>query len=104
MKNYYRTLRNSLINAISQSALSSIAEIQEEEAGLHFLLKTQPSESMDAIRKKLAEQKINLPLLADFYYQNVPEESLFTFIINYSGIKKERIKEAVARLEKALLP
>lgn len=104
MKNYYRTLRNSLINAISQSALSSIAEIQEEEAGLHFLLKTQPAESMEQLKEKLAAQKINLPLLADFYYQDVPEKSLFTFIINYSGIKKERIKEAVARLEKALLP
>lgn len=103
MKNYYRTLRNSLINAIEQSRISNFVTIQEEEAGLHFLLQIKSEKSMEEIQEKLQEEKIKLPLLKDFYYQNPPQKSSFTFIINYSGIKKERIKETVLRLEKALL-
>lgn len=102
MKNYYRNLRNELIGAINQSRLSKITEIQEEEAGLHFLLKTKTGKSIDLIKTKLKEQNINLPLLADFYYGTPPAQSLSTFIVNYSGIKKERIKETVNRLANAL--
>ncbi|MDE5898275.1 MAG: PLP-dependent aminotransferase family protein, partial [Treponemataceae bacterium] len=37
MKNYYRTLRNNLIQSLHGGRLADILDIREEEAGLHFL-------------------------------------------------------------------
>lgn len=38
MRNYYRDYRNKIINAIKQSALYPKVTIEEENAGLHFIL------------------------------------------------------------------
>lgn len=107
MKNFYRTLRNSLISAIQSSDFSKNCKIQEEESGLHFLLTIKSAHSAAELEKRLSEQKINLPLLSNFYYKNEntlnknEENCEKTFVVNYSGIKKEKIAEIIQRLEKA---
>lgn len=107
MKNFYRNLRNSLISAIQSSDFSKKCKIQEEESGLHFLLTIKSAHSATELEKRLSEQKINLPLLSNFYYKNATnpneneENSKKTFVVNYSGIKKEKIAEIIHRLEKA---
>lgn len=107
MKNFYRNLRNSLISAIQTSEFSKNCKIQEEESGLHFLLTIKSAHSAAELEKRLSEQKINLPLLSNFYYKNATnsnkneENSEKTFVVNYSGIKKEKIAEIIHRLEKA---
>lgn len=102
MKNFYRNLRNNFIGAIENSSLSKICSIHEEEAGLHFLLSFKSDFSSEEIQNRLKNKGINLALLKDFYYRqkNFPDEK--TFIVNYSGIKKENIPEIVRRIEKCL--
>lgn len=104
MKNYYRSIRNELITCLNKSRISSVCKIHEEEAGLHFLLEIQknPLDS-EKILAKLSKEKIRIPLLTDYYYTNERKKLPLTFIINYSGLKKELIAETVARLEKAIL-
>lgn len=103
MKNFYRNLRNSFISLMESSSLSKICKITEEESGLHFLLSVHTQHSDEELSKRLLEQNINMPLLNKFYYTNVPDSEEKTFVLNYSGIKKERLTEIVRRLEKALL-
>lgn len=103
MKNYYRTLRNNLISALENSSLSKIAQIQEEEAGLHFLLKINSAKSPEELRLSLQKNGINLLLLKDFYYSEIPEQSKSTFLVNYSAVRPETIAETVRRLEKSVL-
>ena len=116
MRNYYRNLRNSLICEMKKSGLMSLCEIQEEEAGLHFLLKIKSEKSGDEIKKSLLRRGIKTALLSDFYYSEKTEnpkdfkksesskseksklESPPVFVINYSGLKKEDISETVRRM------
>lgn len=103
MKNFYRNLRNELIRAMENSRISGKMIIKEEEAGLHFLLSVKSDESSDVIKDKLQKKNINLPLLRDFYYGTPPDDIENIFVINYSGIRKERIAETVKRIEEVLL-
>jgi len=103
MKNFYRNLRNELIRARENSRISGKMIIKEEEAGLHFLLSVKSDESSDVIKNKLQKKNINLPLLRDFYYGTPPDDIENIFVINYSGIRKERIAETVKRIEEVLL-
>ena len=102
MKNFYRNLRNNLIGALQNSALSKISSFHEKESGLHFLLKIDSKYSSEELEKRLKERGINLPLLKNFYYQKIPENDDKTFVVNYSGIKKENIEKAVLKIEDAL--
>lgn len=103
MKNFYRNLRNELIRVLENSRISGKMIIKEEEAGLHFLLSVKSDESSDVIKNKLQKKNINLPLLRDFYYGTPPDDIENIFVINYSGIRKERIAETVKRIEEVLL-
>lgn len=127
MKNYYRTLRNNLIQAFTQSKFKDMATIREEEAGLHFLLTLKADEhpslkkrtnesrsglgnriqngatlNAEILDARLRREGIRLPLLRDYFYETT-KHSETTFVVNYSGIKKERIVQTVKRMEKAIL-
>lgn len=103
MKNYYRNLRNTLISNIEASRLKDFCKIQEQEAGLHFLLSVKSSLGQEELVNRLQMQGINLSPIEEFYYENPPKEIKNTFVVNYSGIKKEKIPEIVKRMERALL-
>lgn len=105
MKNYYRNLRNTLISALESSSISKYIEIKEEEAGLHFLLYINTKKTKEELQNCLKSVGIKTVLLSDFYYQsnsNTIFESKNVFVINYSGIKKDRIAETIRRLESAI--
>ncbi len=103
MKNFYRNLRNELIRALENSRISEKMIIKEEEAGLHFLLSIKSEDSSNGLMQKFQKKNINLPLLRDFYYGTPPDDIENIFVINYSGIRKERIAETVKRIEEVLL-
>ncbi len=106
MKNYYRNIRNAFINSINSSSIKSKASIHEENSGLHFLLELKsPQKSEDCsislIRKKMLDEGISIPLLSDFFYVESPMSSSASFVLNYSGIEKEKISEIVERMERS---
>lgn len=104
MKNYYRTLRNDLIRELNRSRLSSIAEIHEAEAGLHFLLEVPARLDDEKIRQLLLKKGIRISMLKDFYYdgKSIPYENRCIFVMNYSALKKEQIPLTVKIMEKII--
>lgn len=116
MRNYYRNVRNSLILEMQKSGLMEFCEIEEEEAGLHFLLKVKNGKSGAELKKSFEDQGIKIALLGDFYYgraENTAQDGSLkknsvvnkeepVFVINYSGIKRENLGETVKRMKKAL--
>ena len=99
MKNYYRSLRNNLIQAIQNSALMPLCRITEQESGLHFLLSLRSEKNPKILQKQLLELGIKIPLLSDYFYENPGFDSgEVTFIMNYSGIKKEKIEKIIERI------
>lgn len=109
MRNEYRKKRNLLLDEIEKSPLSRLVTISEEDAGLHFLMHIRSSLSDEAIVANALKQGIRITSLAKYYHEkkNVPQhtlshgnenQSVHTFVINYSNIEASRIREAVHRL------
>ncbi len=124
MKNYYRNLRNSLIQSISASPLAHISSIREQNAGLHFLLEFNAPVSGKRLQRSFLENGLDIPLLSEYwigaqnggaanngtnYNGNKPEPGNQlseldkpVFVMNYSGISREVIPEAVSRMNRAV--
>lgn len=105
MKNYYRSLRNALIQSLQNSKIAPKIQIKEEDSGLHFLLQIDSIKTKDELQKDLLSQGIKISLLSDFYYPDLTKSDIQQekiFLINYSGIKKEQIPIFIKKLESVL--
>ena len=103
MRNYYRSLRDTLLTALRESPLAKLVSIREEDAGLHFLMEVR-TEATDAELIRRAEQEgIRISCLSQ-YQLEAPGPDTHTLVLNYSGVKPELMKEAVARLSRCVLP
>lgn len=96
-RNYYRTLRNTLLEEIKNSSLSGKVTIMEEDAGLHFLMKLKTNMSDSDLIMRAREAGIRIACLSE-YYERPSEEVWHILVMNYSGIDMEKIPEAVNRL------
>lgn len=97
MRNYYRTQRDTIISCIKKHPDYHKGKIMEENSGLHFLLKVTTEKSDTELLWQMEQQGLHLSCLSQYYYNK--EKSIdHTLIINYSGIEREQISEAVERL------
>ena len=102
MKNYYRSLRNNLITAIENSELSKVFSIHEENSGLHFLLTLNNDFDARIIQEKWRKAGINIQLLSDYFYDSKPKPASESFVVNYSGIKRDSVNEVIQSMSQAL--
>lgn len=102
MRNFYRNQRDSLMEIIKSHPLYNKVTITEENSGLHFLLTVKTDLSDDELMKKTREKGINVSCLSQYYSQKEKAKE-HTLIINYSGIEREKMKEAVERLFEAII-
>lgn len=96
-RNYYKTLRNTLLEAIKNSSLAERVNIMEEDAGLHFLMKIKTTMSDGELVLRAREEKLRIACLSE-YYEKPRDDVAHILVMNYSGIDIEKIPEAVARL------
>ena len=101
MRNYYRTLRNTMLSCIKNEPGYPGVTILEEDAGLHFLLKVVTDINDNDLISQAAAQGIHISCLNQ-YYNTPPVNDSHTIIINYSGIRTSDITEAIQRLFKAI--
>ena len=97
MRKYYHAKRDTLLSLIKNSPLSSYAEIAEEDAGLHFLLKLKTTLSDHAFCLKAEQKGVKLKPLSD-YYMDEKEQTEHIFVINYSSVETEVMKEAIQKI------
>lgn len=98
MKKRYRALRDEITHIIRQSPLSSRAEILEENAGLHFLLRLDTAQSDGELAARAAREGIRLSFLSDYAAQpaRAPAHHL---IVNYSGLTPAAMSQACRLLQ-----
>lgn len=101
MRNRYRALRDQLIQSIRKEFLPEGGRIQEEEAGLHFLLHLKTFGPDEALVQRAAQKGLRVACLSQYYAQT-PLEPTHTLLLNYSGLEQEKIPAVVERL-KAIL-
>jgi GntR family transcriptional regulator/MocR family aminotransferase len=97
MRNYYRTQRDMVMTAIKNHPFYSKVTIKEENSGLHFLMKIDTQLSDGELIQRARSNNVNLTCLSQ-YYHNCEKAPEHTLIINYSGLQKEDISEAIAKL------
>lgn len=96
-RNFYKTQRNTLLDCIKNSPLSSCSNIMEEDSGLHFLIKLDTRLSDHALIERAKQAGLKISCLSQ-YYHNPDTQMNHILVINYSGIQPDRIPEAIARL------
>lgn len=101
MRNYYKDYRNRIINAIKQSPIYSKVSIEEENAGLHFILGIKSEIDDEKFVKTLKNNGINISSVSDYCYNNL-EEFRHKFIINYSAVEEDRLTRALSIMNRAL--
>lgn len=101
MRNYYREYRNKIIGAIKQSDIYEKVTIEEENAGLHFILGIKKDIDDESFKAVLRENNINISGVSDYCYNKL-EEFNHKFIINYSAVSEEKLKKALDIMNKAL--
>ena len=97
MRKRYHQKRDAVINCIHTGALGGMAEIMEQDAGLHFLARLDTALPDEVLRQRAAEQGLRLALLSD-YYQDPEEAPHHVLVVNYSGIELEKLPQALVRL------
>lgn len=94
LRNFYKKQRDILVEEIQNSELSSYAEIKEADAGLHFLLCLNITCSDKEFARTMEKNGIKICAVSEYY--NKPDHiSEHEFVINYSSLSEEQIKEAV---------
>ena len=98
MRKFYRSRRNRVLEAIAGSGFAHGLSIQEENAGLHFLVKVQTPLGDEGLVARCAEEGIRVRSLSSYYHEHVPEYAKGCLVVNYSGLTEEQL----VRLEEKL--
>lgn len=101
MRNYYRDYRNKIIGAIKSSHISSKVTIEEDNAGLHFILGIKHKINDEKFVQILEENDINISSLSDYCYNDL-KEFKHKFIINYSAVEENKLEKALEIMDNAL--
>lgn len=101
MKTLYRAKRDAVISAIQHSAFAKRVTIEEEHAGLHFLMKVDTDHTDAELLARAKDEGVRLTFLSE-YTQNPTQEDRHILVMNYSGIDTEMLPQAMGKLEKIL--
>ena len=96
MRNYYRTLRDTILTCIRKHPLYKNVKIMEENSGLHFLLHIKTDLTDSVLNKNILSKNINISCLSEYYYGN--NDDSHTLVVNYSGLDINVAEEAIERL------
>lgn len=90
LKNYYRTVRNSVLR--KAETLGAPCEVNDTGSGLHLLARFPDAPSDEYIKRRAAENGINLKCLSDYLLAptEIPERCA---VINYSGVTPEQVED-----------
>lgn len=97
MRTEYRLRRAAVLEAFARSAFAERVHIAEQGAGLHFLLRLDTARSDGELDVRAREKGVRLGFLSEYTQRR---EAAFdhTLVVNYAGLEKERLTEAVELL------
>ena len=103
LRNYYQNKRDAILKELKSGSIGKYITIQEEEAGVHFLMHIQSDCTEAEIVEKAKAGGVKLDPLSRYYIKNTekheqngqenPYEN--TYVMNYSSDNMENIKKVV---------
>ena len=110
LRNYYQNKRDAILKELKNGSIGKYITIQEEEAGVHFLMHIQSDCTEAEIVEKAKAGGVKLDPLSCYYIKNTekheqngqenPYEN--TYVMNYSSVNMENIKKVVQVLSQLL--
>ncbi len=100
MRKFYKNRRNTVISMLKTCPFSSQLTIQEQDAGLHFLLKVDTALSDRALEQKLEDLGIRVTPLSRYYHDGT--DDLHCLVVNYSGLKEEQLAASLDAIRSAM--
>ena len=100
MRKTYRATRNRLLEMVAACPLASRFTIQEENAGLHFLLTMDPDLAAEDLTARCEGLGIRVQTLAGFYHGHCPPDAHRTLVVNYAGLRDEDLDKLETILAK----
>lgn len=109
-RNFYRHQRETVLREIARSPLAGISHVEERNAGTHFLLYVRTGLDGEEVRRRGAEQGLNVSLFSDYLLKPDDRGNRTTqrfeqysngevpLVVNYAGIEPDRVPETVRRL------
>ncbi len=96
MRKIYKARRNTLVSGLENCSFADRLTILEQDAGLHFLLRIATEKSDQALTAALADRGIRVKALSEYYHADTRDRHCL--VVNYSGLKEEAFREAMAAL------
>ena len=101
MRKFYKTRRNMLVSLLQTCPFADQITILEQDAGLHFLLKVDTALPDRVVEENLAAAGIRIHAIGRYYHLPA-EEDRHLFVVNYSVLDEDRLKEVLCRLPRHL--
>jgi len=109
MRTLYRRRRETILSLLKHAPFARQLDLMERGSGLHFLVRFRAAGTTETIREKLAAAGVRMKALADCYVaadeKNTPgiqEKMQGVFVLDYSSVGEEEMREAVERIGQAI--
>ena len=102
MRRLYRLRRDELLSALAGASFAGQVEVQEEDAGLHFLLRVHTGRTDGELVDLCARAGVPLRTLGSYYAGPAPQSTAHTLVVQYGGLTGANARQAVTRVEKLL--
>ena len=86
MRKFYKNRRNKLVELLSGSAIAPAITMQEQDAGLHFLLRCRTELTDEELTARFAGAGIRIRALSEYYHGPVPEGDRHCLVVSYDCI------------------
>jgi GntR family transcriptional regulator/MocR family aminotransferase len=101
MRNAYKERRDLLVATLMKSTLFPVLEVQNDDAGLHFLLKVRNGMPEAELVRRAREVGVNIAGLSAYFLSPADEIPEATLVVGYSGFPSEDVETAISLLETA---
>lgn len=98
MRKFYKARRDRVMAALAACPLADRLTIQEENAGLHFLVRVDLPVTEQVILDGCATTGLRVSSLSEYYHGEAPRSAQKCLVVNYSGLSEEQL----AKLEEIL--
>ena len=100
LRNYYQNKRDAILKAFEQGPLGEYVTIQEEEAGVHFLMHIKTSLKEETLVEEAKSRGVRLAPMSGYYSGGGAEAYENTYVMNYSSVGQEQMERAAEVLYK----
>ena len=93
MRKFYRARRNTVISLLKNCPFSPLLTIQEQDAGLHFLLYVDTALSDRELTTRLDAAGIRVRALSEYFHES--QKDRHCLVVNYSALKEETLEQSL---------